>query len=239
MADRERIGQLHESEIAHYDAQAARELVEAEKLRAEAREVSARADNEESAAATSRILYEREAEKRAKELAANEHHHVYVFDESVSEGSVKKCINQLTLWARQKPDCEIELQINSPGGSVIDGFALIDFIRDLREKGHEVTTVAFGMAASMAGVLLQAGDKRVMGANCLLLIHEASYGISGDHGDVEDRVEMVKIMHDKILSLFAERSSLNKAQIGRKWRRKDWWLPAEIALKHGFIDEVR
>jgi len=164
---------------------------------------------------------------------------VYVFDKQVEESSVKLCIQQLVNWSRQDPGCKIEIQINSPGGSIIDGFALIDFIRGLRENGHEVTMIAYGYAASMAGVLLQAADRRLMGKHALMLIHEGSLGAIGDFGKVEDRLKLMKMMHDKILALFTERAKLSAGQIRSRWERKDWWLTAEEALKHGFVDEIR
>ena len=224
--------ELHPADVALREAQTAKEKAEAKKLLAEARE----ADNK---AAVAGLMFDREQEKRRRELAGDEHHLVYVFDEAVDDRSVKSCIQQLTRWSRQQPKCDIEIQINSPGGSVFDGFALVDFIRDLREKGHEITMVAYGMAASMAGVILQAADKRAMGVNCLLLIHEGSFGAIGNVGEVEDRVEMMKLLHKRVLALFAERSNLSEAQIARRWHRKDWWLTADTALKHGFIDEIR
>jgi ATP-dependent Clp endopeptidase proteolytic subunit ClpP len=178
------------------------------------------------------------------ELAKDEHNKLYVFDEAVSAATVKKCIARLTIWARQNPKCTIEVQINSPGGDVIAGFALIDFIHDLRAKRHRVDIVALGFAASMAGVILQAGTNRIMGANAILLIHEAQFGASGSLGEVEDRVKMVEIMHERILELFASRATpLNpkttKKFIERKWARKDWWMPADEAAKLGFIDSIR
>jgi ATP-dependent protease ClpP protease subunit len=104
--------------------------------------------------------------------------------------------------------------------------------------------VTFGMAASMAGVLLQAADTRIMGANAFLLIHEGSLGAIGDFGDVEDRVELMGQMHDRILSLFETRAKpinpkTTKAFIRNRWKRKDWWITAEEAAKLGLVDEVR
>ena len=171
-------------------------------------------------------------------LAQNEHHHVYQFSDQVSDASVKKCINQLTTWSRNDPECDIEITINSPGGDTIAGFALIDFITDLRSKGHAVTTSALGMAASMAGVILQAGTNRVMGKNAFLLLHEGSMGASGDFGSVEDRVKFMKLLHEHILDLFADRATVTKAFIRKNWLRTDWWIGADTALKHGFIDKV-
>ena len=91
----------------------------------------------------------------------------------------------------------------------------------------------------LGGVLLQVGKTRAMGSNALLLIHEASFGVSGQFGKIEDQVKMVELMHDRILSLFAERSNLSKATISRRWRRRDWWIDSNDCLKHGFVDEVR
>jgi ATP-dependent protease ClpP protease subunit len=178
------------------------------------------------------------------ELAKNAHNHVYVFDQPVGESSVKACIDQLTAWTRQTPGCAIEIQINSPGGDVVEGFALIDFLSDLRQKGHEIDIVTLGMAASMAGVILQAADNRIMGKNSILLIHEASFGAVGSYGEVEDRIKLVDIFHERILSIFAERAQpinnkTTKAFIKRNWNRKDWWLSADSALKLGFVDQVR
>ncbi|MGH9380864.1 MAG: ATP-dependent Clp protease proteolytic subunit [Thermoanaerobaculia bacterium] len=207
------------------------------KIEAEGREALAQAELTE-------LSLERERDKREHELAANERHRVYVFDTDTSEGAVKKCISQLTTWARQEAGCPIEVQINSPGGSIFAGFALIDFIRDLRDRGHRITMVGLGMVASMAGVLLQAADERVMGQNAFLLIHEGSLGAIGDFGDVEDRVELMGLMHERILTLFEDRAKpinpkTTKTFIRNRWKRKDWWITAAAARNLGFVDEVR
>jgi ATP-dependent Clp endopeptidase proteolytic subunit ClpP len=235
---------LHESEIAVNIAKAADANAEAQKHEAERLlfEAQARRANEEAEVAAI-VRRTKEREEKA-ELAKDTHHHVYVFDKSVSEGSVKECVNVLTRWSRQDPQCDIELQINSPGGSIFDGLALVDFLRDLEAKGHNITTLAFGMAASMGGVLLQVGTKRVMGANAMLLIHEGSLGAIGDFGQVEDRINLMKLFHDRILDLFVDRAqpinkSTTKAFIKKNWARKDWWIPSHEALKLGFVDEVR
>lgn len=228
---------LTTEEIAHVVAKEAREHAERAKLEAETRQALAQAE-------VSEIVLEREQEKREKELTANDKHKVYVFDSAVDASSVKKCIDQLNVWHRQDPKCKIEIQINSGGGGIFDGFHLIDYIRDLRELGHEVTMVGYGMVASMAGVLLQAADRRVLGSNAFLLLHEGSLGAIGDFGDVEDRVKLMKKMHERILALFESRAQpinpkTTKGFIRKRWERNDWWLPAEDALELGFCDEVR
>ena len=211
------------------------------KLAAETREALAKA-------AYSELLLAREQRKEADELAKDAHHHRYVFNSAVSEASVNACIVALTAWSRQDPECDIEIVFNSPGGSVVDGMALFDFIQLLRRSGHKVTTVALGMAASMAGILLQAGDVRAIGAQSWLMIHEASFGASGKTGEVEDRVEWVKRVQERILDIFADRCKgagatatkrLSRTQIKNRWHRKDFWVSSDEALAFGLVDEIR
>jgi ATP-dependent Clp protease protease subunit len=145
---------------------------------------------------------------------------------------------QLSTWNRTEPGSAIQIVFNSPGGEVTSGLALYDFILSLRADGHHITTTSLGMAASMAGILLQAGDTRSMASEAWLLIHEASFGVSGSFGDVEDRVKWIERIQDRILDIFAARSNLTKGQIKRRWHRKDWWLSSDEALTLGFIDEI-
>lgn len=199
-------------------------LAEAQKARAEA--------------AKAEITLERERRDEEEELALNKYHYVYTFSDQVTSVSVKSCMDQLTMWSRTKPDCAIEIVFNSPGGDVTEGMALFDFIQLLKKQGHYITTTALGMAASMAGILLQAGHRRIMGAEAWLLIHEASFGAFGKMGEIEDRVKWVEAVQRRILKIFAERSKMSEASIAAKWKRKDWWLSSDECLKLGFIDEI-
>ena len=224
---------LNLAEAGNFEAEAALHTAEMRKTIAEAIEAEAKA-------AKATIELERERHKRIKELAADEFHHTYLFDKEVAEASVKACIKQLAEWERcNEQPLTIELVINSPGGEVFNGFALIDYIISMQAREHTVNTIAYGMAASMAGVILQVGNSRAMGANALMLLHEGSLGAMGDFGKVEDRVALMKLMHERILSLFVSRSSVSRRFITSKWHRTDWWLTADECLKHGFVDEVR
>ena len=172
-------------------------------------------------------------------LASNEYHCLYPFAGEVSGSSVAACIAQLTLWMRTRPGAAIEIVFNSPGGDVVEGMALFDFIQQVRRAGHIVTTTTIGVAASMAGILLQAGDVRVMGKEAWVLIHEASFGARGKIGEVEDTVKWVKMVQGRILKIFAARSKLSERAIAARWKRTDWWLSSDDCLKHGLVDEVR
>lgn len=169
------------------------------------------------------------------------YHHAYTFDSAVSEKSVKQCIQTLTAWSRDAPGCDITLYLNSPGGDIVEGFALIDFLVDLRNRGHHVRTVALGMAASMSAVILQAGDERIMGANAILLIHEGSLGAVGSFGEVEDQVALMTKLQSRIFALLAERATNPKTTIAylkKQAKRTDWWLDSNEALNLGLIDSI-
>lgn len=253
----ETASELHPSEIARNEAEALKFQSEAysRQLEAEANVRKADAEARKAAAEAEVVEIEAEAdrhrlcavefdadrarEKRQEELAANKYHHVYLFDKDVNDGSVKACIGQLSLWERtSEGPIEVDLQLNSPGGDVVAGFALIDYIADMHQRGHTVNTTAYGMAASMAAVILQVGASRRMGSNAVLLLHEASFGAVGSYGEVSDRIKLVDIFHESILKLFADRSKVSKSFIKRNWTRKDWWCDSSTSLKHGFVDEV-
>ena len=220
----------------------AKNKAEASKFKAEARKADAEAEEAE-------IELEVRKEKREVEKTDNRYHFFYPFNDQVSSTSVKSCIDQLTKWMRLNSGEPIEIQFNSPGGDVIAGLALYDFIQTVRAAGHYVTTSSIGYAASMAGILLQAGDLRVIGAESWLMLHEASFSAGGKTGEVEDRVEWVKRVQERFLDIFARRCKeaddttatkrLTRAQIKTRWTRTDFWVDSDQALAFGFVDEVR
>lgn len=164
--------------------------------------------------------------------------HVYTFYAPVEAESVAGCLAELGRWSRREPGSPITVIFNSPGGSVLDGLALFDYLRRLRATGHHVTTVALGRAASMGAVLLQAGDQRLVGANAFLLIHEVSHTSAGKVSELEDGVDFTHKLQKRLQAILAERSTLSEAQISRRWVRKEWWLDAEEAVSLGFADAV-
>jgi ATP-dependent protease ClpP protease subunit len=178
-------------------AQETRRLaVETAKLEIESAKLAADLRASLAYAATAEMRAEMDRRNHAATLTADRFHHIYYFSEAVTTRSVDECIGQLTVWQRLAADAEtkpaIEIVITSPGGSVIAGMVLYDFIQTIRRAGHYVTTSCLGMAASMGGILLQAGDRRVMGKEAYLLIHEVSAGTSGKMGEMEDDVAFLQ-----------------------------------------------
>lgn len=227
------------AETERIKAEAEKAKAEGEKARYEAALAEQEAEQGRLATMKRQIDFDREYEKRQRELSDDKYHRIYNFKSVVENGAVSRCMDELTYWHRTAPGCDIDVIFYSPGGDVIDGFALWDFLVRLRREGHKLTTGCVGYAASMAGILLQAGDVRWMGAESYMLIHEAAFMAAGKLGEVEDRVEWVHKIQDRVLDIFAQRSKLSKGQIRRRWRRKDWWIDSSEALKLGFVDEVR
>jgi ATP-dependent Clp protease protease subunit len=163
---------------------------------------------------------------------------VYTFYAAVEADTVQQCMAELGRWSRRDPGAPITVMFNSSGGNVLDGLALFDFLRQLRAQGHHVTTVALGRAASMGAVLLQAGDRRVMGENAFLLVHEVSHTGMGKVSELEDSVEFTKRLQQRLLAILAQRSTLSEREIQRRWARKEWWLGAEEAGELGLADAL-
>jgi ATP-dependent protease ClpP protease subunit len=232
-----------EAVAARLEAEAEQAKANAEKARAEARKAAADAQLLE-------IDLEQARRKEAELAASDQFHHTLNFTSMVNESSVKAAMDKLSCWHRMEPDCDITILLNSPGGDVIDGMALFDHILWLREQGHRVTIVVRGMAASMAGILLQAASHRVVGKEAWVLIHRAAFGAMGKSFEIEDKVKWVKRVEDRILDIFVARAAeakangtaetpLTKAKIRNRWERADWWLTSDECIRYGVADEVR
>ena len=162
-----------------------------------------------------------------------------VLDQVITSSFVRDVMKFLHEWeAQADSSAGLKVIINSPGGNVSDGLAVYDMLRSLSDKGHEVTTVSVGMAASMGGVLLQAGDRRFMGVSASLLIHEIRGGAWGTLGEMQDEMEYWKQLTDRLLDILSNRATLSREEVAKRWHRKDWWLTSEQALEAGFIDEI-
>ena len=215
----------YEAETANTEALARKNIAEAEQAEIELKKA--------------KLDFDQKLKQRDKAEAIDEENYLYRFSTEVSSASVKSCMTKLTEWHRINPKCDIEIIFSSPGGSIIDGFELFDHIQCLRNDGHHVTTGTLGMAASMAGILLQAGDTRWIGHQAWMMIHRAAFGAYGKTFEVEDEVKLVKRMEERILDIFTTRSKLTVQKIKRNWDRKDWWISADEAKQLCLIDEIR
>ncbi|HIZ41712.1 MAG TPA: ATP-dependent Clp protease proteolytic subunit [Candidatus Gemmiger excrementigallinarum] len=134
----------------------------------------------------------------------------------------------------QPGDAPIHLYINSPGGSVTDGLAIHDVMRQCR---HPVYTYCLGQAASMGAVLLAAGARRYALPNSQVMIHQPSGGAVGKCDDIQVAAASIAAARTQLNSLLARYTGKSVEQIDHDTTRDNFMTPAQ-ARDYGLIDEV-
>ena len=145
-------------------------------------------------------------------------------------------VSQLLFLEAEDPDKDINVYINSPGGSITAGMAIFDTMQYIKS---DVCTICIGMAASMGAFLLAAGTKgkRYALPNSEIMIHQPLGGFQGQVTDIgihAERMLKIKRTLNKILS---ERTGQNIETIEKDVER-DYFMTAEEAMKYGLIDEI-
>jgi ATP-dependent Clp endopeptidase proteolytic subunit ClpP len=166
---------------------------------------------------------------------------LFFFSGEIDADSSEEFVESLEKWTADSDNDGLPVRIvmNSPGGTVVQGFAMIDEINAVRRKGHHVTIVVYGEAASAAGWVLQTADTRVIGANSWVLIHQISSSEKGKLGEMQQGLQFTVQLQDQFLQLLANRSHLTLQEIHNHIDNgQDWWVPADEALKLGLVDQV-
>jgi len=131
---------------------------------------------------------------------------------------------------------DIQIYINSPGGSVYAGLGIYDTMQYI---GCDVSTICTGMAASMGAVILCAGQngKRTALKHSRVMIHQPMGGVGGQASDIEITAKEIKKLKDELYNIIAEHSG---QPIEKVWEDsdRDFWLTSEEAKNYGMIDEV-
>lgn len=131
----------------------------------------------------------------------------------------------------------VEVEINSPGGSVFEGQRIYNALRGISERGVEVTTTVNGLAASMGSVILMAGDKRQMTHGSRIMIHEASTIAWGDARTMRKNADLLEGISSEIAGIYAERTGGDEKKI-RNLMFAETWMTADEAKANGFVDVV-
>lgn len=154
----------------------------------------------------------------------------------VNQNSSSIIIAQLLFLASEDPKKEIKLYINSPGGSVVDGLAIIDTMKHIK---NDVSTICVGMAASMGAMILSEGTKgkRFALPNSEIMIHQPLGGYEGQASDIE-------IHANKILDFKKRLYKMLESSTGQKYEKivkdadRDFFMSADEAKKYGIVDKV-
>ena len=156
--------------------------------------------------------------------------------EAIDEHIASLVVAQLLFLEAEDPDKDINIYINSPGGSVTAGMAIYDTMQYIKPQ---VSTICVGMAASMGAFLLAAGEKgkRFALPNAEIMIHQPLGGVSGQAEDIKIHAEWILKTREKLNRILSENTGQPLNIIARDTDR-DNFMSAEEAVKYGLIDKV-
>lgn len=156
--------------------------------------------------------------------------------EEVTEMTANVVVAQLLHLANENPDKDIQLYINSPGGSVYDGLAIYDTMQYI---APDVQTIGIGLQASMGAFLLSSGakGKRFVLPNARVMIHQPSSGTRGKVTDQEISLRESIALKERLATIMADNTGQKLDKIKADMER-DYWLSAADAVAYGLADEV-
>ena len=143
---------------------------------------------------------------------------------------------QLLFLDTSDPSKDISIYLNSPGGSVHAGLGIYDTMQYI---GSDVATICTGMAASMAAVLLVAGEKGKRSAlkHSRVMIHQPMGGMQGQASDMEINYKQIMLLRDELYQIISDHSGQSFERI-MKDSDRDYWMTSAEALEYGMIDQV-
>ncbi len=145
-------------------------------------------------------------------------------------------VAQLLYLAREDPDKDISMYINSPGGSVTSGMAIYDTMQLIQPA---IATTCVGLAASMGSLLLAAGTpgKRAILPNARVMIHQGSAGFQGTASDIAVQAREILRIQQRMREIYSYHTGKPVDQIARDLDR-DYWMGSEEAIAYGLVDQV-
>ena len=154
----------------------------------------------------------------------------------INDPVANSIIAQLLFLASKDPKRDIQIYINSPGGSVTAGLAIYDTMQYVK---CPISTVCVGLAASMAATLLAAGShgKRFALPNSEILLHQVMGGVTGEAIEIEITAKQIVKIKDKLNKILAKHTAQPLERVEKDTDR-DFYLSAEEAKQYGLIDEV-
>lgn len=156
--------------------------------------------------------------------------------EPVTDHLANLVIAELLFLEKEDPDADIDIYINSPGGSVSAGLAMYDVMQMIK---CDVATLCVGMAASMGAILLAGGapKKRYALPNARIMIHAVAGGYEGTVQDAEIRLKEMVRAHDSLNQILARHTGQPYDKVRRDMDR-DYFMSPQEALEYGIIDKI-
>ena len=161
---------------------------------------------------------------------------IIFIDEEITDHTASLVVAQLLYLEAEDPEKDINVYINSPGGSVTAGMAIYDTMRYVKP---DICTICMGLGASMGSFLLSSGTKgkRFALPNAEIIIHQPLGGASGQATDVKIHTEWLLKTREKLNRILAENTGRDLETIEKDTER-DNFMSAEEAVEYGLIDKV-
>lgn len=161
---------------------------------------------------------------------------IILLNEEINDNSSAAIVAQLLTLEAQDHEKPITMYINSPGGSITAGFAIYDIMNNIK---CPIITIANGIAASMAAILLSSGTKgkRYALPNATIMIHQPLGGVQGQATEIKIVAERILKLKEKLNRILADNSNKNIKYIEEASERDNYMTPEE-ALELGIIDEI-
>jgi len=175
-------------------------------------------------------------------------------NESVTKDSISRMIEEIGKLFGAKASAEgadfgeimncaenavdvLDIEINSPGGSVFDGYVIYQEIKSLQDRGVTVNATITGMAASMASVICMACDKVAIVKHGRMMIHDASSGTHGNAEQLRKTADLLDSISSDIANIYSDRTG-NPVDEIRAMMKKETWMNAATCLEKNFADEI-
>lgn len=163
-------------------------------------------------------------------------HRILFLGEPITSEVVNRITADLLLLDADNHESRIDLYINCPGGSVLDGLAIIDTIQCIRAP---VSTICVGQAASMAAWILAAGKKgeRYATPNAEIMIHQVAAAFAGQTSDIRLYTQRMLRLQDRLVQMLAKWTGQPARRIAKDMER-EFFMSAEEAVNYGIVDAI-
>lgn len=161
---------------------------------------------------------------------------IVFLDGEINDLSADLVVAQLLLLESQDPERDINLYINSPGGSVTAGLAIYDTMQYIKP---DVQTICMGQAASMGAIILAGGapEKRLCLPSARIMIHQPWGGAQGQSRDIDIRAREIVRLKKMLITYFAANTGRTAKKVEKDMER-DYFMSADEAVKYGVVDKI-
>lgn len=164
---------------------------------------------------------------------------IFVFGVYTDQQTTRDFAINLAAWSKNNAGVPLRINMNSGGGNILDSLFLFEEFGRLRKAGHKLTIAVYGRCASCAGWLIQAADRRIIGKNSWIQIHEVSSAVDGTLSKIRQELERCEELQNQTIGIITSRSKLTAQEIHDKIDGgRDWWIDARTAKDKDLVDEI-